>query len=368
MKILKNIFGSKPKQNPKYEPNTLAEMNESPDLRLATAKEKEVDIPLPKSEEVYKIPNPSSRSTAKSTKSTAKQTSNITKSAAASNSTKVKKETEDIEKKSTKSSKSDASTKAKSTSKSTSKATNSTKDTSASKTSEAKKSTSKSAKNESIKQKSEAKTEAENAAKKPVSTTKAKAQTDVKAATTAKKSSSTTAKNTSLDAKKSDVKGDSKTNSSKKTTDKTPKSTDKSTTSASESKSPKTGKFEIKKSKDGRFVFNLYASNSVIVATSQVYSSSSSAMNGIKSVIANASTAPIEDQTLKNVVTVPFPKWEIYLDKGEEYRFRLCASNGSCVCHSQGYTSKANCKKGIESIIKFAGDAEITKVYLDKDK
>ena len=89
-------------------------------------------------------------------------------------------------------------------------------------------------------------------------------------------------------------------------------------------------------------------------------------MNGIKSVIANASTAPIEDQTLKNATTVPFPKWEIYLDKGEQYRFRLCASNGSCVCHSQGYTSKTNCKKGIESIIKFASDAEITKAYLDK--
>jgi uncharacterized protein YegP (UPF0339 family) len=89
-------------------------------------------------------------------------------------------------------------------------------------------------------------------------------------------------------------------------------------------------------------------------------------MNGIKSVIANAASSPIEDQTLKNVTTVPYPKWEIYLDKGDQYRFRLCASNGSCVCHSQGYTSKANCKKGIESIIKFANDAEITKAYLDK--
>ena len=131
-------------------------------------------------------------------------------------------------------------------------------------------------------------------------------------------------------------------------------------------KSARTGKFEIKKSKDGRFVFNLYASNNVIVATSQIYSSSTSAMNGIKSVIANASTAPIEDQTLKNYTDVSYPKWEVYKDKGEQYRFRLCASNGSCVCHSQGYTSKTNCKKGIESIVKFASDAEIVKTYLDK--
>ena len=132
------------------------------------------------------------------------------------------------------------------------------------------------------------------------------------------------------------------------------------------SKKSRNGKFEIKKSKDGRFVFNLYASNNVIVATSQVYSSSSAAMNGIKSVIANAATAPVEDQTLKDYAPVSYPKWEIYKDKGDQFRFRLSASNGSCVCHSQGYTNKTNCKKGIESIIKFASDAEITKVYLEK--
>ena len=133
-----------------------------------------------------------------------------------------------------------------------------------------------------------------------------------------------------------------------------------------ESKSQKNGKFEIKKSKDGRFVFNLYASNNVIVATSQVYTSSASAVNGINSVIANAATSPVEDQTMKNYATLPYPKWEIYRDKGDQFRFRLCASNGSCVCHSQGYTSKANCKNGIESIIKFASGANISKSYLEK--
>ena len=131
-------------------------------------------------------------------------------------------------------------------------------------------------------------------------------------------------------------------------------------------KTERVGNFEIKKSKDGRFVFNLYASNHSIVATSQVYSSSAAAMNGIKSVILNASTSPIEDQTLKKYETLNYPKWEIYLDKGDQYRFRLSASNGSCICHSQGYTNKANCKNGIDSIIKFASDAEITKAYLEK--
>ncbi|MBQ7333450.1 MAG: DUF1508 domain-containing protein [Clostridia bacterium] len=127
------------------------------------------------------------------------------------------------------------------------------------------------------------------------------------------------------------------------------------------------GKFEIKKSKDDRYVFNLYAANKVIVATSQVYSSSTAAMNGIKSVIENAVKAPVEDQTLKAFDTLPYPKWEIYQDKGGQYRFRLNASNGSCICHSQGYTSKASCKNGIESIKKTAKDAVIDKSYLKKD-
>jgi len=128
------------------------------------------------------------------------------------------------------------------------------------------------------------------------------------------------------------------------------------------------GFFEIKKSKDGRFVFNLFASNRVIIATSQVYSSSASALNGANSVIANAERAAIEDNTLKNPTPVPFPKWEIYRDKAEKYRFRLFAPNGSCICHSQGYTSKASCKNGIESIIRTVKDANIDKSYLKKDK
>lgn len=127
------------------------------------------------------------------------------------------------------------------------------------------------------------------------------------------------------------------------------------------------GKFDLKKSKDGRFVFNLLAANRVIVATSQVYSSSAAAMNGIHSVIANAEKAPVEDQTLKNYTPLGYPKWEIYLDKGNQYRFRLNASNGSCICHSQGYTTKASCKNGIESIIRTVKDADTEKSYLKKD-
>lgn len=135
---------------------------------------------------------------------------------------------------------------------------------------------------------------------------------------------------------------------------------------ATEAKS-RTGRFEIKKTKDGRFVFNLYASNHIIVATSQIYASSQSAINGIKSIAQNAERAVLEDTTLKEYEKQSFPKWEIYLDKAEQYRFRLYASNGSCICHSQGYTKKASCKNGISSIVKTAKNAAIDKLYLKNE-
>ncbi len=133
-----------------------------------------------------------------------------------------------------------------------------------------------------------------------------------------------------------------------------------------EGKATRNGKFDIQRAKDGRFFFNLYASNHTVIAYSQIYSSTAAAMNGINSIIANAAKSPIEDTTLKKPVTQPCPKWEIYIDKAGEYRFRLYAPNGLQICHSaHGYSTKSGCKGGIESIARFASEsAKIDKSYL----
>ena len=138
------------------------------------------------------------------------------------------------------------------------------------------------------------------------------------------------------------------------------------TEAVTESRATRNGKFDIRRAKDGRFFFNLYASNQVVIASSQMYSSSTSAINGIKSVMTNAAKAAIEDTSLqKKPESKPFPKWEIYLDRAGQYRFRLYAPNGNCVCHSHGYATKSGCKGGIDSIIRFASeDADINKTYL----
>ena len=135
-----------------------------------------------------------------------------------------------------------------------------------------------------------------------------------------------------------------------------------------ESRESANGKWDIRRAKDGRFFFSLYASNHVVIAYSQIYSSTTAVTTGINSVIANASKAETEDTTLKKSVSIPCPKWEIYYDKAEQYRFRLYAPNGLVVCHSShGYATKSGCKGGIESIKRFSVEARVDKSYLNKE-
>lgn len=49
-------------------------------------------------------------------------------------------------------------------------------------------------------------------------------------------------------------------------------------------------------------------------------------------------------------------KFEVYADKGGDYRFRLKAGNGEIILSSEGYSSKAACMNGVESVKKNAAD------------
>lgn len=49
-------------------------------------------------------------------------------------------------------------------------------------------------------------------------------------------------------------------------------------------------------------------------------------------------------------------KFECYKDKAGEYRFRLKAGNGENILSSEGYSSKAACTNGIESVQKNSAD------------
>lgn len=47
-------------------------------------------------------------------------------------------------------------------------------------------------------------------------------------------------------------------------------------------------------------------------------------------------------------------KFQIYTDKGGEFRFRLKAANGQEILASEGYKTKVSCLNGVESVKKNA--------------
>ena len=118
------------------------------------------------------------------------------------------------------------------------------------------------------------------------------------------------------------------------------------------------GKFVVRKTNTG-VKFDLKATNGQVIATSEVYTTEAACRNGIESVKKNAAVAKVENQTVEGFETVTNPKFEMYEDKAGEFRFRLKARNGEVIAVSEGYTAKASCLNGIESVIKNAPEAEV---------
>ena len=116
------------------------------------------------------------------------------------------------------------------------------------------------------------------------------------------------------------------------------------------------GKFVVKEAKGG-LRFNLKAGNGEIIGVSEVYSAEDSCMNGIASVKKNAPVAAVEDQTVEGFEKCKHPKFEVYVDKAGEFRFRLKAKNGEIIATGEGYKAKKSCLNGIESIRKNADSA-----------
>ena len=118
------------------------------------------------------------------------------------------------------------------------------------------------------------------------------------------------------------------------------------------------GKFVLRKTATG-LKFDLKATNGEVIATSEVYKTAASCRKGIASVARNAPVAGFEDQTAEGYEVQKNPKFEMYLDKAGEYRFRLKARNGEIIATGEGYKRKDSCLNGIESVRKNSVDAPI---------
>lgn len=104
------------------------------------------------------------------------------------------------------------------------------------------------------------------------------------------------------------------------------------------------GTFLVSTRKNGEFQFVLKAGNGEIILTSEGYSSKAGCMNGIESVRKNS-----EDEK----------RFEMKEAANGKFHFNLKATNGQIIGSSQMYASEAGCKNGMASVVKNAADAEI---------
>lgn len=104
------------------------------------------------------------------------------------------------------------------------------------------------------------------------------------------------------------------------------------------------GKFEIKKSKSGQFMFNLKASNGQIILTSEQYKAKASAKGGIESVKKNAPNDDLYDRKTSG---------------NNKFYFVLTAANRQIIGKSEMYETSRAMENGIASVKKNAPDAEI---------
>lgn len=121
------------------------------------------------------------------------------------------------------------------------------------------------------------------------------------------------------------------------------------------------GVFTYWKTDKGNFMFNLAASNKqVLVVSSTPYATKKGCLGGIES-IARFAESHVEDQTLvRKQETLKAPKWEVYKDKAEKFRFRLIANNGNNIAIAEdSYTTKAACMNGIQSVRNHVKEYEV---------
>lgn len=104
------------------------------------------------------------------------------------------------------------------------------------------------------------------------------------------------------------------------------------------------GKYELKKTASGQFMFNLKAGNGQVILTSEQYTTKSACENGIDSVRKNSpDDARYERKEAKD---------------GSPY-FVLKAGNGQVIGQSEMYSAASAMENGIASVKKNGPTAEI---------
>ena len=104
------------------------------------------------------------------------------------------------------------------------------------------------------------------------------------------------------------------------------------------------GKFELKKAKNGQYMFNLKSGNGEIILSSELYTAKPSALRGIASVQKNATDTQRFDRRRSR--------------GGREY-FVLKAGNGKIIGKSETYSGGSAVENGIKSVKKNGPKAKL---------
>ena len=118
------------------------------------------------------------------------------------------------------------------------------------------------------------------------------------------------------------------------------------------------GRYEVSRGRDSQIRFTLFAVNGEIIATSVGFLSKDECLAALES-SRKLCRCHVEDQTSSRCIGLRAPKFEIYIDKVGEFRFRQRDRKGNILCISEGYRSKRSCQNGIVSIAKNAPDAVV---------
>ncbi len=118
--------------------------------------------------------------------------------------------------------------------------------------------------------------------------------------------------------------------------------------------------YHLMEAKDGSFYFNLVsADNHKVIATSEMYTKKSNAEKGAANVVRLVNKI----NRWEAVAAQPKATFNVFKGMDGQYYFNLRAKNGEIVLQSEGYTSKQNAVKGIDSVVNNGTVAEGSTIF-----
>jgi uncharacterized protein YegP (UPF0339 family) len=128
-------------------------------------------------------------------------------------------------------------------------------------------------------------------------------------------------------------------------------------------------KFQVYRDTAGKTRFRLRADNNQIVAVGEAYDHQA-CIKAITSILRNRNAA-VQDLTVNETSDAPNPKFEVYLNEDNRFRFCLRGVDGGVIAQGEAYDTKQACLNAIE-VIRYANDASIedpfvTEIVIDAE-